>query len=98
VVLRRDRSRTDLLPEPPFTHVAFELNDGTRYARSIAERATVEVQQYAHQSTPVADTSDVFAAHVRDRFLQTTFERSAVPDSQQEILDAITTGGGRYEE
>jgi hypothetical protein len=98
VFLRRGESETDLLPQPPFTHVAFERNDGRRYARAMTERAAVELQRYTYRSERVADSAEAYAGYVRDRHLGATFERSSLPASQREILDAITRGGGRYEE
>jgi hypothetical protein len=98
VFLRRSESETDLLPEPPFTHVAFEVNDTTRYARAITERAIVELQQYRYHSERVAQSTSDFEQYVRDQHLETTFDRGSLPESQRTILDAITSGGGRHEE
>ena len=98
VFLRRAADETDLLPDPPFTHVAFETNDGTRYARVVTERATVELQQYEHEAERVADSADEYAEYVRGKYLRATFDRRQLPDEQREILDAITAGGGSYEE
>lgn len=98
VFLRRDAAGTDLLPEPPFTHVAFETGDGTRYARAVTERVTVELQLYEHGVVEVADSTDEYADSVREKHLAATFDRRQLPGEQREILDAITAGGGRYEE
>ena len=98
VFLRRDEDETDLLPEPPFTHVAFETNDDTRYAEVVTERATVELQQYRHEATRVADSEAGYADHVREEHLRAAFDRERLPEDQRAVLDAITTGGGSHEE
>jgi hypothetical protein len=98
VFVRRSESETDLLPEPPFTHVAFEVNDTTRYARAITERAAVELQHYSYRSELVAQSTSDFEQYVREQHLETTFDRNSLPASQQNILDTITRGGGRHEE
>ncbi|MFB6192225.1 MAG: hypothetical protein ABEI11_02755 [Haloarculaceae archaeon] len=98
VFLRRGPDETDLLPEPPFTHVEFVTGDGSRYARAVAERATVTLRRYEHAVERVADSADGYAAHVRDEHLRATFDPGALPDAQREILESITAGGGRYEE
>lgn len=98
VFLRRDAAETALLPDPAFTYVAFESNDETHYARVVTERATVELQQYQHRVVQVADSTDEYAAYVHDTYLETTFDRQQLSESQREILDTVTAGGGRYEE
>lgn len=89
---RRDADETALLPEPPFTHVAFETNDGTRYARAVAERATVELRRFEHAARPVADSASAYAEYVAARHLQATFDRAALPEARRELLDAVTDG------
>lgn len=96
--VRRDADETDLVPEPPFTHVAFEMGDETRYGEAVAERATVELTQYEHTARKVAESADGFASYLRETYLEATFDRGALPEAQREILDRITRGGGRYQE
>lgn len=98
VFLHRGADESALIPEPPFTHVAFETNDGTRYARAVVERAEVELQQYEYTATQVADSDAAFADHVQESVLQATFDPDALPEAQREILETITKGGGRYNE
>lgn len=98
VFLRRDPSETDLLPEPPFTHVTFDPGDGTRYARAVTERAVVELQQFKHSATAIASSPDEYASYVRETHLAATFEAASLPGDKQEILDTVMTGGGRYNE
>ncbi len=98
VFVHRGADESALIPEPPFTHVAFETNDGTRYARAVVEPATVELQQYEYTATLVADSEAAYADHVRDTVLQATFDPAALPEAQLEILETITRGGGRYNE
>ena len=90
VFRRRDADDSDLLPEPPFTHVAFETNDGTRHARAVAERATVELQRYEYTARPVADSASAYAAHIEAEHLQAAFDRDALPGGQRTVLDAVT--------
>lgn len=97
VFLRRDPAETALLPDPPFTHVAFETNEGALYARAVAERATVELRRFEHAADPVAESAEGYAEHVRDRYLAATFDRAALPDERRQLLDAVTSGR-RYEE
>lgn len=97
VFLRRDSAETALLPDPPFTHVAFETNEGTRYARAVAERATVELRRFEHAADPVAESTEGYAEHVRDRYLAATFDRAALPDERRQLLDAATSGRGHEE-
>lgn len=92
VFLRRDAEETALLPEPPFTHVAFETSDGTRYGRAVAERATVELRRFEYAVRAVADSPAGFADHVREQHLRATFERETLPRAQRELLDAVTGG------
>lgn len=98
VFLHRDPDETALLPDPPFTHVAFETNDRTRYARAVAERATVELQQYRYTAEQIATSADGYADYVHDQFLETTFDSQRLSGGQREILDTITAGGRRYDE
>lgn len=90
VFVRRSADDTDLLPEPPFTHVAFETGDGTRYARAVAERATVALRQYRHAAEPVAETPAVYAEHVRETHVRATFDPEALPEAQRDLLDRVT--------
>lgn len=98
VFLRRGPDQTALLPDPPFTHVAFETDDRTWYARVVTERATVALRRYEHTATAVAESTAEYVEHLRDRYLEAAFDRRRLPDAQRDILDTITAGGGRYEE
>jgi len=98
VFVHRGADESALIPEPPFTHVAFETNDATRYARAVVERATVELQQYEYTATRIADSDAAYAAHVQETVLQANFDPADLPESQREILETITDGGGRYNE
>ncbi|MFB6359967.1 MAG: hypothetical protein ABEH59_01445, partial [Halobacteriales archaeon] len=98
VFVYRGAEESALIPEPPFTHVAFETNDGTRYARAVVERTAVELQQYEYTATRVADSDTGYADHVEETVLQASFDPAALPEAQREILETITEGGGRYNE
>lgn len=89
VFVRRTPEDTALLPEPPFTHVAFDRGDATRYARAVTEQSPVELQTYSHTATPVAEGYDAYATAVRDAHLTTRFDRPARSPAAQEILEAI---------
>lgn len=90
VFVRRSVDETDLVLEPPFTHVAFETDDETHYARAITERATVPLQQYRHTAEPVADSAADYAEYVRERHRRTTFDRETLAAEKRTILDEAT--------
>ncbi len=97
VFVRRSPGETDLVPDPPFTHVAFETGDGTRYARAVVERTTVSLRRFEYTAEAVADSTAAYETHVRERHLAASFDRAALPDGQRSILDGMTDGR-RYEE
>lgn len=98
VFVHREAADSGLLPEPPFTHVAFDTGDGKRYARAIAERAEVELQQYDYTATRVADSDTEYANYVQETVQEASFERASLSSAKREILDTVTAGGGRYNE
>ena len=95
--LRRSPEETDLVPEPPFTHVAFESGDGTVYARAVVERVSVELTQFKYTATPVGDTAEAFNEYLRQDYLATTFSREELSSEQQSVLSETWVGQG-YEE
>lgn len=90
VFVRRSADETALVPEPPFTHVAFETGDGTWYARAVAERATVALREYRHAAEPVAETPTGYAEHVRETHVRAAFDPEALPEAQRDLLDGVT--------
>lgn len=92
--LRRSPDETDLVPSPPFTHVAFETGDGTVYARATVEEVPVELTQYVHRATPVANTADAFTRYLRREYLAAAFRSDGLDTEHREVLDAATTHHG----
>jgi hypothetical protein len=95
--LRRSAEETDLVPDPPFSHVAFESGDGTVYARAVVERVPVELRQYRYTATPVAETTAAFDAYLREEYLTTTFDGSSLSEPRRAVLSGARSGRG-YEE
>ncbi|MFC6797127.1 hypothetical protein [Haladaptatus sp. DYSN1] len=95
--LRRSADETDLVPAPPFTHVVFESGDGTVYARAVVEEVSVELAQYEHEATRIADSEAAYRAYLDDTYLETTFWSEDLTDEQQSLLDSAQGGLG-YEE
>ena len=95
--LRRTPDETDLIPEPPFTHVAFESGNGTVYARAVVERISVELTQFKYTATPVGDTAEVVNQYLRQEYLTTSFSSEELSDEQQSLLSETWVGQG-YEE
>lgn len=89
--VRRTADQTDLVPDPPFTHVAFETSDEPRYARAVAERSPVALQQYEHAAEAVAESAANYAEHVRERYLEATFDRTTLSDERRTLLDDVTS-------
>lgn len=95
--LRRSPDETDLVLEPPFTHVAFESGNGTVYARAVVERISVELTQFKYTATPVGETAEAFNDILRQEYLTTTFSDEELSSEQQSLLSETWVGQG-YEE
>lgn len=94
---RRSPEETDLVPEPPFTHVAFESGDGTVYARAVVERVSVDLTQFTHTATPVGDSDEAFSKHLREKYLQRVFRSEELSSEQRSLLSSAQSVHG-YEE
>ena len=95
--LRRSPEETDLVPEPPFTHVAFESGDGTVYARVVVERVAVELTQFTHTATPVGDSDEAFNEYLRKKYLQSRLSSEELSREQRSLLSSAQSNQG-YEE
>lgn len=97
VFLRRSPDETDLVPEPPFTHVEFESGNGIVYAQVVVERVSVELTQFTYTATPVGDSEDAFNEYLRKKYLETAFSSEGLSSEQQSLLLTARSGQG-YEE
>ena len=95
--LRRSPEETALVPEPPFTHVAFESGDGTVYARAVAERVSVDLTQFTHTATPVGDSDEAFSKYLREKYLQSVLSSEELSREQRSLLSSAQSVHG-YDE
>lgn len=93
VFVRPDAEDSNLLPEPPFTHVHLEWGDDEHYLRARTERVTVTLRRIDHTAEAVADSSEALEAYVVDEHVAATFDEN----DDDDVL-AIVRRNREYEE
>ena len=95
--LRRAPDTSALVPNPPFTHVAFESGGGAVYARAVVEQVTVSLTRFVHTATPIGESADAYRDSLHERYVAAAFDSDGLSAAQRSLLSAAWTGAG-YEE
>lgn len=90
--VRRGADDSDLLPEPPFSHLRYDDGEETLYARVVVEEVSVDLRRWRHTAEPVARSAEAYERFVREEFLRTAFADDELPEGAQAVVSGVTSG------
>jgi len=91
-------SESALVPTPPFTHLKYASSDGPVYFKAKAEQGIIELTEYTHTISSVAESTQEYEQYLRDDVLATNFSSGSLPDGVQKIVNELVGDSGLYHE